>query len=126
MKLIEEGKEPSPQFYEQPELSAVESFYWDAFFHLSTERAIGMGLGPIPYSSVRNYAAELGIIGRDEFDYFLGIITALDHEYLALSNTSEKKDEMVPITDIEEQHRMFARLKARANNAPKAAMIKKR
>jgi hypothetical protein len=116
MKLVEDGKEPPSQLYEQPELSDVETYYWDAFHILGSERSIGLSLGPIPYSAIRFYAHECGIVSRDEFSFFLGIIQALDAEYMSLVNsTDKKKGEMVPISDIDEQHRMFARMKARAN-----------
>ena len=74
-----------------------------------------MGIGPIPYSAIRLFADEYDIVSRDEFDFFLGIIRGLDAEYLTLINsTKDTKTEMVAISDIPEQHRMFARLKARA------------
>jgi hypothetical protein len=74
-----------------------------------------MGLGPIPYSAIRLYADEQGLRSRDEFAYFYDVIRALDAEYLSLVNSTDKnKTEMVPISDVNEQHRMFARLKARA------------
>lgn len=115
MKLIDDGKEPPQQLYEQPELTDVESYYLDAFYILSSERSIGMSLGPIPYSAIRSYADEQGIVSRDEFDYFSGILRALDAEYLSLVNSVDKnKADMIPISEVDEQHRMFARLKARA------------
>jgi hypothetical protein len=118
MKLIEDDKEPPSQFYDQPELSLDQVFYWDAFNDLSSERAIGMGIGPIPYSAVRNYAAEFNIVDRDEFDYFYGIMKAMDTEYLTIVNSTEKKETtMVPVSDVAEQHRLFERLKARAGVA---------
>jgi hypothetical protein len=81
-----------------------------------------MGLGPIPYSATRRYAEEREIIDRDEFDFFLRIIEGLDVEYLELNNASSKKDkaEMVPITDIDSQHLLFDRLRARANAKKKS------
>lgn len=94
-------------------------FYWSAFNDLTTERQIGMGVGPIPYSSIRNYAADYRISGRDEFDYFLRLITAMDTKYLSIVNSSNREPELVPISDVEGQHRLFARIAERAKNAPK-------
>jgi hypothetical protein len=73
-----------------------------------------MGVGPIPYSALRAYAAEYNIRGRDEFDYFLGLIQAMDTRYLAHANSSEKETTLIPISDVAEQHRMFARLAERS------------
>jgi len=81
-----------------------------------------MGLGPIPYSAIRSYADEHDIVSRDDFDYFFKIIQGMDSEYLAITNKAEKGDkDMISISDVEGQHAMFARLKARAGNAPKNA-----
>jgi hypothetical protein len=114
--LVDEGKEPSPQLYEQPELKTEELFYWSAFQDLSSERALGTGVGPIPYSAIRRYADEFDIVGRDEFEYFLGILQAMDSEYLSIVNSTDRdKDTLVPISDVEGQHKLFARLKARAS-----------
>lgn len=119
MKLIDEGKEPPPQYYEQPELFEVARFYWDSFQDLSTERPIGMGLGPIPYSAIRRYGDEYGMVSRDEFDFFADIIQGMDTEFISMSNKIDKhKDnEMVSISDVQGQHLMFDRLKTRANSA---------
>jgi hypothetical protein len=76
-----------------------------------------MGVGPIPYSAIRNYAEQYDICGRDEFDFFCGIIQGLDTEYLALINKPKDKADMVPVSDVAEQHLVFERLRARANNA---------
>jgi hypothetical protein len=74
-----------------------------------------MSMGPIPYSAIRAYADEYDIVSRDEFSFFQGIVQALDAEYMSLVNSTDKKTDMIPISDVDEQHRMFARLKARAN-----------
>jgi hypothetical protein len=116
LKLIEEGKEPSQPFYEQPEILEAAEFYWQAFNELSSDRSMGMGLGPIPYSSIRAWADEHGVTGRDDFDFFHGVIRGVDTEFLAVMNAPKDKGEMIPISDVESQHRMFARLKARAGN----------
>lgn len=78
-----------------------------------------MGVGPIPYSSMRAYAAEYNIRGRDEFDYFAGLLGAMDDAYVAKANSHEKEATMIPISDVPEQHRMFARLQERAKQAVK-------
>jgi hypothetical protein len=95
-------------------------FYWNAFNNLTSERAIGMGIGSIPYSAIRRYADEYDMRSRDEFDFFCGIIQGLDSEYLAMVNKPKDKADMVPISDVAEQHLVFDRLRARARTRPKA------
>jgi hypothetical protein len=98
-----------------PEVLEGAAFYWAAFGELTSERSFGMGVGPIPYSAIRAYADEYDMRSRDEFTFFLGIIQALDSEYIALANKTDKdKTEMVPVDDIEQQHLLFDRLRARA------------
>ena len=44
-------------------------FVWHAFGKLSTERAVGMGLGPIPVvSGIQRYARDQGISDIDRFE----------------------------------------------------------
>lgn len=43
---------------EAPKLTNL--LYWDAFHELSSERQVGMSLGPIPFSSILNWANYMG------------------------------------------------------------------
>lgn len=115
-KMIEEGREPPAAYFEQPEVPLHMQFYMTAFFDLSTERQIGMGIGPIPRSKMREYARELGV---QDFDAFRSIIGAMDDEYLALNNASSKpvKDNAVAPDDVEGAKRLFGKLKTRAKTA---------
>lgn len=56
--------------------------HWNAFWELSTERQIGMGLGPIPWTAIVAYARELRFDDDDERERFRGLIRAMDGEYL--------------------------------------------
>jgi hypothetical protein len=60
-------------------------FYIEAFSNLSTCRNIGMGIGPIPYTSILDYAIllELDSEGTDDLLYF---IREMDNTYLKLEN----------------------------------------
>jgi hypothetical protein len=91
-----------------------------AFGDLSTERQIGMGLGPIPRSAILNYATEHGLLG-DEIYRFEDIIRSIDSEYLSMINTVKDKDEaaLVRADDIEGMKGVVARMKARAATATK-------
>jgi hypothetical protein len=79
--MIDQGREPPPQFFEQPELALDLVGIMDAFCDLSTERQIGMTLGSIPVSKTKEYAAELELDG-DELDRFCTLIVRMDAEYL--------------------------------------------
>ena len=57
-------------------------FEWSAFFLLSTERQIGMGIGPIPWSSIDAYARRFGVGNRDAFEDFTALVVAMDVAYL--------------------------------------------
>jgi hypothetical protein len=119
--LIEDGREPPPVFYQQPDIPAWNVFYWEAFGDLSTERQIGMGIGPIPRSSILAYAAEHDLLG-DAAEHFLSIIRQIDNEYLRLANSSTSKSlqQEVNVSDVEGSRQMMARLKARAATATKS------
>lgn len=80
-----------------------------------------MGIGPIPYSAIRAYAADYNVRGRDEFDYFYRLLQAMDVKYLSRANAANKTEDvtLIPVDDAEEQHRLFNRLAARAKHAKK-------
>jgi len=65
-------------------------FAYEAFWELSTDRHVGMGLGPIPNRSIRSYAREHGVTG-ERFDLFLSCIRVLDGEYLRRLNPAPTK-----------------------------------
>jgi hypothetical protein len=113
--MVDEGKEPPAQYFDQPEIPDHLQFYWTAFIDLSGERQLGMGVGPIPRSKIREYAIECGWDGVDEIERLCRIIGEMDHEYVSTANSSDKdKANFSPVTDIEGQREMFSRLKARA------------
>lgn len=75
---------------EPPSLEPAWHFFWAAFWDLGTERPIGMGLGPIPDSALREYARHSGVTG-DLLDSFKVIIRAVDAEYLRLVAPKDRK-----------------------------------
>jgi hypothetical protein len=118
--MIEDGREPPAQYFDQPELPEHLHFYWIAFNDLSGERQIGMGIGPIPRSKIRDYAIENGMDGVDEIERLCRIIMEMDAEYVSHANSSDKdKANFVSVTDVEGQKEVFARMKARAGAATK-------
>ena len=98
-KWIEErdkGNEPPAKFYqlldEQPEIAEHLYVYWDAFSDLGTERQIGMGIGPIPRSKVREYASDLLGLDGDEHDRFCEILSRMDRDYVSRVNSPRSED----------------------------------
>lgn len=75
-----------------PDLYDIESWYWNAFWELATDRQSGMSPGPIPWSSIIRYA-EIHEI-RD-IDIFIESIKAMDSVYLAhVSESSSSQTTM--------------------------------
>lgn len=65
--------------------------YYSAFWKLSTDRPIGMGVGQIPWSSLDRYAQREGI-DEDEFVRFEYLIRVMDDAYLEHANKPKPKD----------------------------------
>jgi hypothetical protein len=64
----------------RPELFGHLRFEWDAFRALSTDRPVGLAMGPIPWSSIDRFADRYGIAG-DDFDRLAELIQAMDVAY---------------------------------------------
>lgn len=64
-----------------PELELGLHFYMLAFNDLESERPVGMDVGPIPRSAMRDYAIELDLTD-EEFDDLYHHVRALDIAYL--------------------------------------------
>lgn len=79
-----------------------------------------MSLGPIPRSSILNYAAEHGLLG-DAAEHFENIIRDIDSEYLSMLNAKPEPEQaaLVKATDIEGSKRVIERMKLRAASATK-------
>ena len=61
---------------EMPELGRYQPLLL-AFSELSTERQIGMSVGPIPVSAIRRHLAEFSLP-----DWWLGVLRRVDNTYL--------------------------------------------
>ena len=71
-------------------LPGLETYY-EAFVELSTDRPIGMGIGPIPWTAIDLYAWRHGFSG-DGFDYLLYMVRALDDAFLAYSRAKDESE----------------------------------
>ena len=58
---------------------------WVAFWELSTCRAYGMAVGPIPWTAIDAYARRHDIAGED-YDDLVYFVRAMDGEYLERQN----------------------------------------
>lgn len=56
-------------------------FYLDAFYALNSCRSIGMGLGPIPWTSIRDYGT-MYCTTEDSLEDLLFHVRNLDNNYL--------------------------------------------
>ncbi len=67
-----------------------EDFYLQAFWSLSTERQMGMAMGPIPQSAIIAYGlrAELD---SDTMGLFEAVIRSLDAAYIDWALQEQKK-----------------------------------
>ena len=65
-------------------------FYYDAFNDLGTDRQIGFGHGPIPYSSIINYCDRLELDYEEERD-FVYLIRSMDNVFLRYQDKKAKK-----------------------------------
>lgn len=70
-------------------LMGLES-YFSAFWELSTERHIGMGLGQIPASAMRSFARDEGM-DDDEYDRFRYLVRSMDDAWLAHQGEQAKR-----------------------------------
>jgi len=64
---------------ERPKLKHHLIFYWNAFWTLSTCRPIGMGEGPIPWTSVAQYVETYDL---PDLDSMWSIIQNMDSVYI--------------------------------------------
>jgi hypothetical protein len=82
---------PLPDFIKnEPELMPGLEIFLQAFWDLSTCRQMGMGLGPIPWTSVQEYCTING--GSEEFNRDMHFhIRQLDAAYLAWCSDKNKE-----------------------------------
>ena len=64
-------------------------FFLTAFYKLSTERSVGMGVGPIPWSKIVQYGRHYGFEGVS-LEVFCDIIERLDSHYVAQAAKERK------------------------------------
>ena len=95
--MMDKGREAPAEFHDRPEVEPHLLWLWNAFWELGTERQLGMTVGPIPASKIREYLHdELDLDGAD-YERTRAIIRKADDAYLGMLNRS-KSDEPI-LTD---------------------------
>ena len=95
--MAERGREAPDEFYEQPEIASHLTLIWSAFWELSTERQLGMPIGPIPGSKIREYLRdEMELVGA-EYDRAQAIIRKTDQAWIGMLN--RRKDDGPVLAD---------------------------
>jgi hypothetical protein len=73
----------------KPEIKPGLDLYWRAFQDLSTDRDVGMGVGPIPWLAIHAWA-ERNYIRGDDFERLVLILRGLDNIYLEKQAAKDK------------------------------------
>lgn len=63
-----------------PEIPEEAQFAYAAFNELASDRAVGMAMGPIPFTAIDAYAWRYGIADTDEFERFRILIRVIERE----------------------------------------------
>lgn len=74
---------------DMPELNPGLEMYWTAFHELDSCRPFGFGVGPIPITSVFQYARELSFSPR-QTDNLIHHVRAMDKAYIDYTQDKEK------------------------------------
>jgi len=112
--MAERGREAPAGFYDRPEIEPHLTWLWNAFWELGTERQLGMSIGPIPGSKIRDYLRdELDLYGP-EYDRAKAVIRKADDAWCGMLNR-RKEDEpkladQAKATDSEGVKRVMQRL----------------
>lgn len=72
---------------ERPNVRGLE-YYLEAFAELGTCRQIGSGIGPIPFTSILEYAAFYNV---EDFEEFIYLIRQMDSAYIGAISKSPKQ-----------------------------------
>jgi hypothetical protein len=115
--MAERGRNAPDGFYDRPEVEPHLTWLWDAFWELGTERQLGMALGPIPASKIREYLRDEMELTGTEYDRARAIIRRVDDAYCGMLN-ARKGDEprladQAKATDVEGVKRVMRRLDKR-------------
>jgi len=89
--LIDRGQRPPSWYYEEPDVPPGFDFMMSEFSDLSTERQIGLAIGPIPVSKIRERQRELDLDAWAG-TVFKTVITAMDAEFRAWVSREKERN----------------------------------
>ncbi|WP_210482755.1 phage tail assembly chaperone [Microvirga antarctica] len=104
-------------YLDRPLLDPHLQLYWDAFWELTSDRPVGMSVGPIPFSSIARWAQCYGMSAVDNLERLRVIVRALDGESLKHGRTKSGREERlveVAADDVAGVRYVFQGLTARA------------
>lgn len=109
---VEAGADIRPEM-EPPEILDGFGGWYEDFWELSSERQIGMGVGPIPASAIDRHVAGWHY---EDADMFRAVIRAMDGVYLEMANRrdDEPKADSEPTSARDAFRGAFGRGKRRA------------
>lgn len=79
-------------FQTRPSPNAESLFWWEAFWELSSERPVGMGIAPIPGSAIRAFIRDHDL-DEDMASMLLRLVRKLDGIFMKLAVQKPKVDE---------------------------------
>jgi|GEM_PF-1105785 len=95
--MAERGRDAPTEFYDRPEVEPHLTWLWNAFWELGTERQLGMSIGPIPISKIREYLRDELELHDAEYDHAKAIIRKADDAYVGMVN--RRKDDEPEMAD---------------------------
>jgi len=96
--MMERGREAPAEFHDRPEVEPHLTWLWNAFWELTTERQLGMSVGPIPVSKIREYLRDELELHGGEYDHARAIIRKADDAYVGMLN--RRKDDGPEMADV--------------------------
>jgi hypothetical protein len=115
--MAERGRDAPDAFYDRPEIEPHLVWLWSAFWELGTERQLGMSVGPIPGSKIREYLQDEMELTGIEYERARAIIRRADDAYCGMLNRSKNDGpvlaDQAKATDAEGVKRVMRRLDKR-------------
>lgn len=74
----------------RPQLIPGLELYWRAYADMTSDREVGMGVGPIPWTAMHLWAVRHNIRG-DDFDRLVLVLRGMDAVFMAHQAKKQKK-----------------------------------
>jgi len=96
--MMDRGRDAPAEFHDRPEIEPHLIWLWNAFWELSTERQLGMSVGPIPGSKIREYLRDEMELDGVAYDRARAILRKADDAYVGMLN--RRKDDGPEMADM--------------------------